>query len=674
MAEGIHNEFKGEAGSLLQAGKIYGDVYVGTRPARPRTPNQLSAKAAHYVNNERQLKRLDTILRPESAEGGLRTALIGGAPGSGRTALATEWCHRHQSVYPDGLFYTRLGGAGSAKAALADMLTAVGYGRDAIPSSVDGRAAMWRTWSSEKRLAVIIDDALRSAEAEPLLPTGPGSAALVVQVGSLTQLQARHSAKHVRLEPLSEEAARSLLERALESDKVAAEPEAVTGLVRFCGGSATALNVAVALIDEFDWPVSRLVRQLERKGPLAELALAAMFDTAYERLEPLARRCYRAIGAHPGADPVGVGALAAAVSAEDLAEPMRELVRASLVQEEDDERYRLGGLIAEHAAAKAAEEDGPRLTEALLIHYRMRGLACAEAVKPGRGWAEALWPSLGRFEPVPKEEALRWLEVERGNLAAAVAAAEDPEVVVQLCLALWPVHETGEYSTEMVAVNGLGVQAAQVWGDDLARAVLGIQLGFGHRQLRNWPRAIEAFDKAREAAERAGSLEAQATVEESTGLIRIDEGAEDEARRLLQRNLRLAERIGVARRIAMAKFHLAKVSEPDSALALLDAARAEFAEDAANLRKVDLWRGIKLGEQGNRAAAEELLRTVVREAEAAKQHREHARAWEELAKLADRAGETAAARENWEKALEIWQLRGFTAEAAAVLERLSAAG
>lgn len=673
MAEGIHNEFKGEAGSVLQAGKIYGDVYVGARPAEPRIPNQLSAKAAHYVNNERQLTRLDTILQPESAED-VRTALIGGAPGSGRTALATEWCHRHHESYPDGLFYTRLGGAGSANAALADMLTAVGYGRDDIPSSVDGRAAMWRTWSSEKRLAVIIDDALRSAEAEPLLPTGPGSAALVVQIGSLTQLQARHSAKHVRLEPLSEEAARSLLERTLETDKVEAEPDAVTGLIRFCGGSATALNVAVALIDEFDWPVSRLVRQLERKGPLAELSLAAMFDTAYERLEPLAQRCYRAIGAHPGADPVGAGALAAAleVPAGELAAPMRELVRASLVQEEDDERYRLGGLIAEHAVAKAAAEDGPRLTEALLTYYRMRGLACAEAVKPGRGWVEALWPSLGRFEPVP--DARRWLEVERGNLAAAAAVAEDPEWVVQLCLALWPVHETGEHSAEMIAVNGLGVRAAEVWDNDLARALMETQLGFGYRQLRNWARAIEEFGKAEGAAERAGSLDAQATVVESVGLIRIDEGHREEARRLLARNLELAERIGTARRIAMAKFHLAKVSPPGAALPLLDAARAEFADDAVNLRKTGLWRGIKLGESGDRVAAEVLLTAVAHETEAAKQHREHARAWEELATLAERAGETAAARGKWEKALEIWQLRGFTAEAAAVLERLSAAG
>ncbi|SFP72284.1 hypothetical protein SAMN05421810_103208 [Amycolatopsis arida] len=688
----MSNRFDGEAHTVFQARDVHGDVHthyhVPERPVPP--PRMVLPPPAHYTNNEPQLAKLDDILL--RAGDGPCVAVIRGAPGSGRSSLATTWVHHHRDRYADGHLVVRLGGGGAdrTREALRELLTWHGFAESQIPASLDGRVAVWQSFTAGKAIALIIDDAVLASQVVPLLP-GPGpSAVLVVEAGQLRGLRARVSTAEVTIDPLSDDSARLLLGRMAGADRVAAEPDAVTTLVDLCGGSAAALCVVGAMLAEFpDRPIARLATKLARaERALPELSrdedfsLTVVFDAAHDRLPPLAQRCYQVLGVHPGGGDVALDTVAAALgeSPDEVDDALRVLLRAMLVVETTEDRYLVSGLIRQHARA-AAGVNAESLRAAIVRHYHRRAVAASRAWMPRRGWFEAIWPNLdigpGGFG---EHTARRWMEAERANLRAAVEAAYragEHERVCQLGVALWPLHDQGKFADDMAATAEMGVAAARELGSDVGAAVLGCQLGFAYRQRERFDEAAERFAAAEEAARRSGSLEAEATAVESLGLVRLDQGRRAEAAELLGRNLALAERIGGERRLAMARFHLAKVEPVAEAVALLDLARAGLLASNGNegytLTKIALWRGRKLIEDPSRLAeAADALADAAAAADAGAWHLERAQVCTALADLALARGEPEVARTHLRDALDIYRLRGFTAQAAAVEARLAA--
>jgi tetratricopeptide (TPR) repeat protein len=246
---------------------------------------------------------------------------------------------------------------------------------------------------------------------------------------------------------------------------------------------------------------------------------------------------------------------------------------------------------------------------------------------------------------------------------------------------LWPLHEQGKHSDDMVAVNETGVAEANRVGDDLAAAVLGFQLGFAHRQRGELERAVEVLTAARQAAARTGSPTVEATAVESLALVLLDLGERTEAAGLLRQNLALAERIGEPRRLALARFHCAKVEPPELALRLLDQARLAFdglPSEQYNLVKTSLWRGKKLIEQGTRLAEASAVLTAAAAAASEgsedRWHFERAQVSAALADLALAHGDRDVAASHLRDALDICRLRGFTPQAIALEQRLAEFG
>ncbi|GAB3490623.1 tetratricopeptide repeat protein [Amycolatopsis cihanbeyliensis] len=686
----MHNEFGGDADNVIQGRDIYGGVHFhqvrGPRGGRCQVP----PAPEHYTDNERPLAELDAWLAHAESRDGPKVVILRGPPGCGTTTLAGYWVHQHEADYPDGHFFVRLGTgpdeAEQERPALAELLLAAGRHPDEIPASLEGRAALWRSWSTGKRIALVIDDALTAGQVRALLPGAGASAVLVTEAGRVESLRAWASATTVDIAPMADDAAHLLLGRLVGADRLATDPGAVAELIDLCAGSTVALCVVASLLTEFpDRPVARLARRLARQERTLQelsrdedLSVTVVFDAAYRRLSPLAQRCYQALGVHPGSGDVSAAAVAVALGADqdDVDDALHDLLRARLVQETEDERYLISGLIRRHAMAKA-EQDGTALRQHLLAYYWARALAADGLLMPNRGWRQRIWPELTVAEDGGEEEARAWLEAERINLRGAVDLAYELGELsraCQLCLALWPLHEQGKYAHDMAATNRIGVRAATELGDWPAAAVLAMQQGFAYRELGDPQRAVELFETALGHAERAGSVEAQASAVESHGLVRLDQGLLPAATDLLRRQVALAERLAVPRRLALARLHLAKVEPPEVALALLERARAELAAEPYNLVKVDLWRGKKLLAAGRQAEAAELLAGAAATASTGKWHAERAQLCEALADLALARGEPEVARSYLRDALDIYRLREFTHRGRAVQARLDELG
>jgi len=669
----MRNQFTGgRAESVFMGRDIHGDVHFHGR--KPRVGLcQIPAAPRHYTDNEGPLGDLDRWFA--DLADGPRVAIVRGAPGSGRTTLVNYWVQQHRELFPEGQYFVRLTPAAEEAepehAALGDLLVETGHAPDEIPASVEGRASRWRSWSLGKRIVLVVDDALNPAQVHKLLP-GPGpSAVLVTEAGSLTGLVASASAQLIELDPMADDAARVLLGRIAGEDRVAAEPEAVDQLIKLCGGSTIALCVVATLLLERKRIASFAVKLAEDERALRalsrdeHLSVEVVFDAAYHRLDPLAQRCYQALGVHPGPGDVHVSALAVALgeSDDDVEAALGKLTRAKLVSEPDEGRFLIAGLARQHARAKATDADD--LRHRFIAHYWARSLVAEKLLIPGRGWREAIWPDLEVPDGDDVEAARLWLADERVNLRAVVEAAYragELDRVCQLAVALWPDHERGKHTEHMIAVNRLGVRAAEAAGDHLAAAVLNFQYGFAYRQRGDLDRAAEIFATALDFARQAGSLRAEATAVESLALVRLDQG-DPEAAGLLERNLAMAREIGESRRITLARFHHAKVLPAAQALPELDGVRTGFATEPYNLVKTDLWRGRKLIETGEHTEAERVLTQAAKAAE--HWHFERAQIFEALAELGD-------SRTRLSEALDIYRLWGFTAHAAAVAARLAA--
>ncbi|MBV9141683.1 MAG: tetratricopeptide repeat protein [Pseudonocardiales bacterium] len=658
-------------------------------------PRQVPAPSRHFTNQVRVLAAADQALAA-AGEDGPTIVVFRGPPGVGKRETARFWLHKHAEQFPDGHFHADLGASveenGLESTKLREFLLAVGHDPQVVPDSAEGRAAWFRSWSSGKRVAVSVDKALTPRQVRMLAP-GPGPSVMVVtEAGPLAALGVSSAVTFINLEPLEEPAARELFSRLIGEERAAAEPDAVAAVVRICAGFPIALSVVGALLGTFpSRRISRLVtelddekRRLQAMSRDAELSVTAVFNTAYQRLSAVGKRCYQVMGLHPGTADFGIDVLVAALGLPeyDVRDAVDELVVVGLVREISDDRYLLHSLVRLHATGLAESTDPlgdqDSVLARMLDFYRRGAVSAGHAVMPHRGWRELLFPDLRVGNHVAAREPWGWLETERQNLSAAVRTAYqqgDLDQVCQLCVMLWPLHERGKYFEDLIRTNELGVDAARQLGNTGVAALLGIQLGFPYLHQGDAERAYVTFSAALEPARACGHRALEASAVESMGLARIAQGMPEESITLLRQNLALAEQIGFPRRTALAQLHLAKVESPPVALQLLQDAGHGFLSldppDTYNAAKVALWQGRRLTELGRFDDAERQL------AEALATMTEHRKPFDRvqiLEAIGDLAGARArveTARERYGEALTTAESYGFAHDAERLRGKIS---
>lgn len=269
-------------------------------------PAQLPG-AVHLVGREAEIRALDAVLAlvadPDASPAGpAAIAVVTGAAGVGKSALAGYWSRRAAYRFPDGQLYADLGcfgpAGGDPAETLGAFLVALGVPDERVPAGRAARAALFRGALVGKRVLILLDNARDGAQVRPLLPGGPGCLVVVTSRDRLTSLVACEGAVPVPVGTLNAEAAHALLVRRLGPARVAAEPRAVRAVVENCEGLPLALGLAAAWAATHPrMPLAvfaaEVVRASKNLDTLDGRDRRAVFSWSYRTLAEHAARLYR---------------------------------------------------------------------------------------------------------------------------------------------------------------------------------------------------------------------------------------------------------------------------------------------------------------------------------------------------------------------------------------------
>ncbi|HEY0804606.1 MAG TPA: BTAD domain-containing putative transcriptional regulator, partial [Pseudonocardiaceae bacterium] len=399
------------------------------------TPRQLPTAPTVFVGREVELARMTKI----ASDGAHSTPImvIAGFGGTGKTHLASHWAHEHLADFPDGQLYVNLRGFDpvdepiSPMAALRGFLGALGMPPAAIPSDVDGCAALYRSLLADKHMLVMLDNARDAEQVLPLLPGGGTCTVLVTSRHQLTSLLAR-GADLIALDVFGEQEARGFLVRALGADRVAAEPDAVAALLRHCAGLPLALAIITARAATHPgFPLGTLADELRDTSmrlaafDTGELTanLSATFRCSQDALPPPAVRAFGLLSMAPGAD-IGLPGAANLIGlpAGEARNLLRLLETANLVQQYVPGRYRMHDLVRLHAAEQADRDQAADDALLRLVDFYLHtALASDRVLSPHRAPIQFDPPTPGTTPQAPADEAtaLDWYDGEHANLLPA---------------------------------------------------------------------------------------------------------------------------------------------------------------------------------------------------------------------------------------------------------------
>jgi len=274
---------------------------------------------------ERQV--LDGFAEDAASSSRLQIAVINGAPGAGKTALAVDAGHRLGARFADGCVFLDLRGTDTEPLApdraAHRLLRSFGVDERQIPSDPDDKLSLYRSQLRDRTVLLVLDNAANEAQVRPLLASSPGTLVLVTSRRTLTGLDARH---RLALDLLPLDRSVALLRIVAGPERLAEETEAAVRVAELCGGLPLALLIAGhRLASRPQWTVGHLAEQLEderrRLSVLraGDLQVRAAFEISYHQLSPGAASLFRRLALIPGPD-----------TSEDVAAVLTELPQEAL--------------------------------------------------------------------------------------------------------------------------------------------------------------------------------------------------------------------------------------------------------------------------------------------------------------------------------------------------------
>ncbi|WP_284746473.1 tetratricopeptide repeat protein [Amycolatopsis sp. RTGN1] len=523
-----------EPGSELRAAQrqvLRQDFAAPEPPAR--VPAQLPADVAGFRGRTGQLAELDALR--DGGGTGARIAVLSGTGGVGKTALAVHWAQRSLGEFPDGQLYLDLHGYGTVRPvepgdALSGFLRALGVDGADIPAEPEERAAKFRTALTGRRMVLLLDNAGSVGQVRPLLPGSASCLVLVTSRDALPGLIARHGARRVLVDLLTEAEALDLL-RTLLGARVDDEPDAAEALI----GYSARLPLALRLVAEL-----ALSRPGERLAALAEeladerrrldlldgggdplTAVRAVFSWSYRHLKADAARVFRLCGLHPGRDltPAAIAALAG-VALPEAERLTATLVRAHLAQETGEDRVQQHDLLRVYAAELAArnEVESHAAQERLFDFYVRSAAQAMDVVLPQERHLRYEVPD----PDVKVIDAPAWLEAERRNLLAVATHATRHGWADHLRLLsgiLWHYLDVGGYHEESLVLHSHASALAHDAGDRVAEAEPLILIALGHWRVGRSREARRYLEEALVLARETGDQRTEIHAVNTLGLV-----------------------------------------------------------------------------------------------------------------------------------------------------------
>lgn len=491
---------------------------------------QLPPSLSTFLGRDREVATITALADPEREVPGRPTVCaIDGMAGVGKTALAVHVGHQLASRFPDGQIYLDLHGftAGVSPvepAEALDRLLRTRGNESAIPSHVDDRSAVWRSWLKQRKLLLVIDNVVNEAQVSALLPAAPGCLVIVTSRRSLAGLD---DVTHVSLAPLPEAEATRLFNRLVGSDRAPAEPEVAAQIGRLCGGLPLAVRIAAArLVDQPYWTVERLVRRLQdRDRRLAEFdvgnrSMATALDLSYRHLPESAQRAFRLLGLF-SAQPFDGDDAAALLDADriDTELTLVELAAARLIQPCGPDQYRFHDLVGEYAALAADRDESAEARRAALIrlvdHYRAVTNFATYRIEPGRTQLREESAGARLPELADGNAALAWYDDHHVAIKAAVEIAAAQGLTThcwQICAAAAMYYELRKRYDDWAATHRIAVDMAKEHGDERAQVEMLYRLLVLYWRTRDFTTAIDCARQARVLSRRLGDIRGRATV------------------------------------------------------------------------------------------------------------------------------------------------------------------
>lgn len=564
-------------------------------------PRQLPAAASYFVGRPSELKALSALLdRSTDGPSPVAVSVISGTAGVGKTTLAVQWAHQVAERFPDGQLYADLRGFGPAGSpaspgeVLRGFLDAFGVPPGHIPATLDALTGLYRSLLYGRRVLVVLDNARDAAQVRPLLPAGPGCAAVVTSRANLTGLVAADGAHPLMLDVLTDSESRELLERRLGPERLAGEEAAAARLTRLCARLPLALSITAARAAAY--PEARLAMlaseldaasaSLEELNALdtgdAATSIRAALSWSYASLDAGAGRMFRLLALHPGPDiaPPAAASLAG-ITQQQATEMLRALTSASLLTEPVPGRFGFHDLLRSYASelGRADQDDGEDRAafHRLLDHYLHTASAAAKLSQAYRDPLTLRPPRPGSFPErlADGEAALAWFNREHENLRPVIArAAADgfDAHAWQIACTLTPfISRSGRWhQAEWTTVLSTALAAAQRHGDLSGQARVHWETGLVGNRLGRYDDSLSHLSLALGLYRKLGDVSGQAHVH--LGLAQMFDrqqrgnDAVSHAERALGLYRQAANRLGEAEALNDAGWYAAKAGDLQHAL------------------------------------------------------------------------------------------------------------
>jgi tetratricopeptide (TPR) repeat protein/transcriptional regulator with XRE-family HTH domain len=499
-------------------------------------PRQLPAAPRGFAGRARELAALGGAA--DTAAGGSQAAMvtvIAGAGGIGKTWLALRWAHDHLDWFQDGQLFVDLRGFSpdgdpvEPLTVVRGFLATLGVDPAEMVGGLDELSALFRSRVAGRRMLIVLDNAASADQVTPLLPGAAGCSVLITSRQVLSALLHRYGAHLVRLGVLGEDDAHTLLAHRLGQERLTAEPDAITALIRSCGNYPLALSVVASRAQiNSDVPVGEFVSELREAGldalddtdPTA--SLPDVLSWSLRALTVEQRRVFALLGIAPGAD-IALHAVAHLIDLPraQARKILRQLEDASLLTRHAHDRYLLHDLVRGYAAGTANREIPQETQEAavrrVLDCYLHTAHAAGHLLEPNLPLLQRDLPTAA-VEPHPLPDAtaaMDWLNVEHRNLMAAqhtAAVLGWHDTVWPLAAALSTFHlRLGNHQDELTAWR-TALDAATQLGDPAVRTGVHWHLGRVYNQMQRHEEAVHHFRVALALAEECGNLTDQGHV------------------------------------------------------------------------------------------------------------------------------------------------------------------
>jgi tetratricopeptide (TPR) repeat protein len=494
-------------GDVVQARDVSGGVHFHMQPGDPQDPRviprQLPADVSAFVNRRPELRALTRLIAPNTKPSPspkrkpiATLVVITGSAGVGKTALALHWAHHVRERFPDGELYANLRGYDNSPAVTADVvldrfLRDLGIAPQSVPADLDGRAALFRSLTADRRILIVLDNVADIAQVRPLIPGSPGPLLIITSRNQLPGLAIRDGAQRVRLDIFQESDAVALLRRVTRTGGRRDTPADLTELAQLCARLPLALRVAAEhAVSRPTMQLTELIADLRDdsmlwealsvgEGPHSE-AVRTVFAWSYRDLPAEAARMFRALGLHPGPDiSLPAAAAAGAVPVRAARRALDILVGAFLIEAVRPGRYQLHDLLRAYALDQArtidSEADRRETIDRILRWYIATATQASAILLPGEDTRVKLPAGFGPDAMTFKDiaAAFDWFDIERANLVANARFAMEsglPRRVWELAMVLSPIHANYFMFDDWSLLSELAVAAAEEIGDQAGLA------------------------------------------------------------------------------------------------------------------------------------------------------------------------------------------------------------